>query len=147
MSELIVHGDHDVARFAAQRVPTTFNPDVDVCIHRVVDGEVTGAVLFSDYTGESIVVSVVGLKPRWCSRKFLQVAFDYPFNQLNVKRIFAKINETNLLSLSFTSKNGFKAVGYIPGVFRDNVAMVICKLEREDCRFLPREPLERAEHG
>jgi RimJ/RimL family protein N-acetyltransferase len=146
MSERIVYGDREsVVRIAValKRVP---NLQTDAVIARYIDDELAGGCVYSDYTRESVVVHVAGFKPGWVSRLFLYMAFDYPFSQMKVARIFAQIPETNLVSLGFNKKLGFSPVAYIPGVFEGNVAMVVTRLERDDCRWLKLADYYRREH-
>lgn len=147
MSERIVYGDkHDLLVLSArlERVP---NPLGDVVITRRLNGRLAGGVIYSDYTRESVVVHTAGFEPGWLSRLFLFMAFDYPFHQMKVNRIFAQIPETNLASLSFNQRLGFEIVTYIPGVYRDNVAMILTKLERDDCRWLALARYYEREHA
>jgi RimJ/RimL family protein N-acetyltransferase len=147
MSERIVYGDKEATiriSVALKRVP---NPAVDAVIARYVGDELAGGVVYADYTGESAIVHVVGFQPNWLSRLFLFMCFDYPFNQMDVNRVFSQIPENNVLSLGFNAKLGFKPVAYIPGVYAGNVAMVVTKLEREECRWLKLAEYYRREHA
>lgn len=124
----------------AQLAGTSFNPKRDVAICRVRDDVRLGGVIFSHYTGESISIHSAGWDPYWINRDMLYVTFDYPFNQLGVKRIFGQVPEDNLHAQEFNVKVGFKTVARIEGVFRGPMACLVMCLERGDCRFLKVKP-------
>lgn len=136
MSERIVYGDMDALVRVCNAVGRVPHPHIDgvVSLHR--GDELRGGVVYSDYTKESVCCHIAGFAPGWLNRTYMYLIFDYPFTQMDVKRIFTQIKETNLVSLAFNQKLGFEPVAYIPGVFQDNVAMIVMKMEREDCRWL-----------
>ena len=53
-----------------------------------------GGVIFSNYTGESIAMHSAAWDQHWINRDMLFVIFDYPFNQLGVKRMFGQVPRT-----------------------------------------------------
>lgn len=119
---------------------TAFNPGRDVSICRVRNGYRLGGVIFSHFTGESISMHSASWDQHWINRDMLYVTFDYPFNQLGVKRIFGQVPEDNLHAQQFNTKVGFKEVARIEGVFPGPLACVVMCLERKDCRFLRVKP-------
>ena len=140
MMDEIIFNDPTDGYAIAQHAGTSFNPQscISICRHR--DDERLGGVIFSHYTGESIAIHSAGFDPYWINRDMLFVTFDYPFNQLGVKRIFGQVPETNGHAQEFNLKVGFKYVTRIEGVFPHNVACMVMCLEREDCRFLKLKP-------
>jgi RimJ/RimL family protein N-acetyltransferase len=119
-----------------------FNPLVDQCIARVTpEGNVLGRVVYSDYTGPggSIKIHITSWDKRWVNRGILFVAFDYPFNQLQVKKIFGEIKRSDEETLRFAFKAGFKAEAGLDDVY-PNDDMVIVAMYRADCRFLGLPP-------
>jgi RimJ/RimL family protein N-acetyltransferase len=147
MSEKIVYGDPQDLLKVSMRLDRIPNPYGDVVITRRLDEDVAGGVIYSDFTRESVVVHVAGFKDGWLSRLFLFMAFDYPFNQMKVNRIFSQIAETNEISLGFNARLGFRPVTYIPGVYRNNKAMIVTKLEKADCRWLDLKRYYEREHA
>jgi RimJ/RimL family protein N-acetyltransferase len=110
-----------------------------------------GGVIFSHYTGESIAIHSGSWDPHWINRDMLFVVFDYPFNQLGVKRIFGQVPEDNKHARSFNENLGFWYVARVEGVFPGDIACMVMRMDREDCRFLtikPRfiQPLYRGRH-
>jgi len=70
----------------------------------------------------------------------LFAVFDYPFNQLGVKRLFGHVPEDNHGARLFNQKMGFQYVARIEGVFKHGIACLVMRLDREQCRFLTVRP-------
>jgi RimJ/RimL family protein N-acetyltransferase len=119
---------------------TRFDPKKDTSIGRVHNGKLVGGVLFTDYTGESISIHTASWDQHWISRDLLFVVFDYPFNQLEVKRIFGRVPESNYQALRFNRHCGFRDVARVEGVYKHNIAQIVMRCDREDCRFLGIKP-------
>lgn len=110
-----------------------------MCISRTIDGELAGGVTYAGYTGASIHMHMAGFRPDWGDRDMLWVCFDYPFNQLGCKKVFAQVPETNTKALEIDQRLGFKIVAKIEDVFPDGACYVLA-LAREDCRWLKLKP-------
>lgn len=136
---MILFNNADHGQKIARTAGCYFNPASDICISRWEEGFLLGGVIYQNFTGESIAMHTAGFHPKWISRDLLWVSFDYPFNQLGVKRIFGQVPESNTKALEFDLKIGFKVVTKIDGVFKDGGAIVIV-LERADCRWLGLKP-------
>jgi hypothetical protein len=129
------HGD-TIARLAG----THYDPKYSANFARVRDGEFLGGVIFTQYRVESIVAHTGAVTPYWFNRDMIFVAFDYPFHQLGVKRIFGFVPEDKWHAQEFNRKMGFKVVTRIEGMFRHNVACIVMRLDYEDCRLLKIKP-------
>jgi RimJ/RimL family protein N-acetyltransferase len=135
----VEHGDR-----IAEAAGTTFNWGVDPVISRVTpQGELMGGVLLSYWTGfnGSVSMHTAGFHPRWVNRVMLWVCFDYPFNQLRVRKIFGQVPEDNDKALRFNEHLGFKVEGKISDVYPDG-DMILMSMYRADCRFLNRGLLD-----
>jgi RimJ/RimL family protein N-acetyltransferase len=119
---------------------TSFNPKVDISICRHKGGKRLGGVIYQNYTGESIAMHSASWDQHWINRDMVFVCFDYPFNQLGVKRIFGQVPEDNWHACMFNSKLGFKKVARVEGVYRHNIACIVMRMDREDCRLLGTKP-------
>jgi hypothetical protein len=130
------HG-HQIALAAGTR----FNPLMDIVLANVgPDGsKLLGGVIYTDYTGASVQMHMAGFSPQWMTREFLWMAFDYPFNQLECKKVFGQVPETNTRALEIDQRLGFKIVAKIEDVFPDGACYVLA-LAREDCRWLKLPP-------
>lgn len=136
----------------AARCGVVFRPPMDVCIARLTRrGDLRGGVLYTNWTGVggSVCVHLAGWDGRWASRGLLVVGFDYPFNQLGVKKIFAQVAASNLDMLVIAERLGFKReLGdtLIRDVYPDG-DMVLLSMYRRDCSFLRQAPLRIGWNG
>lgn len=124
----------------AKAAGTDYNPKAHANFCRVKGDMLVGGVLFSGYTGESIAIHMAGWDTHWVNRDMLFMAYDYPFNQLGVKRLFGLVPESNTTALGIDLKMGFRIVNRIEGVYRDNVACMVLCMERHECRYLGIKP-------
>ena len=140
LEDRIVVNDPDDGEAMAVRAGTHFNPKCDVCVCRIRDGKRLGGYIYTDYTGESLSMHSASWAINWLNRNMVFIAFDYPFRQLGVKRIFGQTPENNLPALEFNRKCGFKVIARIEGVYPHNIACIVTKMEPEDCRLLHVKP-------
>lgn len=139
-SDRIVFDDVNHGDAIGSRAGACFQHGVDVAIARVRRDKLIGGVIFTNFTGESISIHTASWDGHWVNRDLLFVVFDYPFNQLGVKRIFGRLPETNTQAHSFNLHCGFRDVARIEGVYKHNVAQIVMRLDREDCRFFGVKP-------
>jgi RimJ/RimL family protein N-acetyltransferase len=139
-SDRIVLNDPDHGAAIGTLAGARFMPDVDIAVARVRYDKLIGGVIFTNFTGESICIHTASWDEHWVNRRLIFVVFDYPFNQLGVKRIFGRLPETNERAHSFNLHCGFRDVARVEGVYEHNVAQIIMRLDREDCRFLGLRP-------
>ena len=139
MDEILVN-DLTCGKAIAKVAGTDYNPEVNVNFCRVRDGLRLGGVVFSGYTHESIGIHSASWRPRWLNRDLLFMTFDYPFNQLGVKRIFGQVPEDNERAIEFNANVGFRIVARIEDVFPGGVACLVMRMDREDCRWLRVKP-------
>lgn len=69
----------------------------------------------------------------------MYLAFDYPFRQLKVKKVFGLVPERNHLARNFNLKLGFKIEYMAEGVFShmDGVnGMYLMSMTKDECRWL-----------
>jgi RimJ/RimL family protein N-acetyltransferase len=132
---MIVVNDLSAAYQISAAVDFIFNPHSDVCIARIEDGELWGGVIYTDYTRASIGLHVAGFRPDWVNKAMLWVCFDYPFNQLKVKKLFGQVPAHNLKALEFDRKLGFKEEARVKDVYPEG-DLVVLAMYRDDCRWL-----------
>lgn len=125
-----------IARIAG----TSYNPAIDVNFARIIDGKFAGGVIFNDYTHESIGLHVGANRGNWINRDMLWVTFDYPFRLLKVKRLFGQVPESNIWARKFNEKLGFRVVARVEGVYPNDIACLVMRMDREDCKYLHIEP-------
>jgi ribosomal protein S18 acetylase RimI-like enzyme len=126
-------------------IAETANSLFSVVTHKVIsrseDGVLYGGTLYENWTGfgGSIAIHAAGFRPMWVNRDLLWATFDYPFNQLQVTRVFGQVPANNDEAIHFNHSLGFKDLVRIEGVFPDG-DMILMQMLREDCRALKVKP-------
>jgi hypothetical protein len=136
MDEIRFNDEHSIEAFKKAMFPRFYNK-LDVAIARYRNGELMGGVVLTNYyRHHSISIYVYSWNKRWINRDMLFVVFNYVFNQLKVKHLFADSKESQT---SFDLNIGFKVVARIDDFYPDD-AKVFLRMDREDCRFLDIKP-------
>jgi RimJ/RimL family protein N-acetyltransferase len=131
----IVHGFK-----IAAAIPRPYNPAVDVVIsHVTLEGNCMGGVIYDGFTGGNIFMHQAGFHKRWLGGNMLWIVFDYPFNQLKVRKVAGTINSSNKELLDFNRRLGFKEEARIKGAY-PNGDLLVLTMERAECRWLKLRP-------
>ena len=118
-----------------ERAACTISSDC-VTIGQVSDDKLVAGVMFEHYTGPSVVGTIAVEEGYAMSREFVKAIFDYPFRQLGCNQFMGYVPNDNVRSKSLLEHMDFELVASVPGVFKDDVAMDIYVLKRENCRFI-----------
>lgn len=122
----------------AQAAGVLFNMRYDHVMSRTVDGELVGGVVFNGWSpGGSVNAHMAGFRSGWATLELTRTVFQYCFNQLKVKKVFALVPSDNLKALEINRRMGFKDELVVPDVFADADLMVL-SMRREQCRWLNR---------
>jgi hypothetical protein len=119
-----------------------FVPKIHHCIATYDESDrLVGGNLYTDYWGNggSCQLHTACFNKRAVSKAMLYLAFDYPFRQLKVKKIFGLVPERNHAARNFDLKLGFKLEYLAEDVFShaDGVnGMYIMSMRKEDCKWL-----------
>jgi RimJ/RimL family protein N-acetyltransferase len=103
-------------------------------IGKLVDGKLTAGVLYEDYNGANVVCHIAGLG-NWADRRFLGVIFDYPFNQLKVKRITVPVCGSNVKSMKLVEHMGFVLESRLEQATLDS-DLLLYRLFKDECKYL-----------
>lgn len=137
---MIRFNDVHAIKLIARACSVQFVPHIHHCIATYNDSDrLMGGVLFTDYYGGSTMIHMAGFHPQWVNKAMVYLAFDYPFNQLKVRKLFGNVPEWNIKSRNNTLHLGFKVEYLVPDVFNrpDGVnGYYIMSMYREDCRWL-----------
>lgn len=136
---MILFNEPGHGQLIATAAGCSFDPEKDVVITRNGNREVLGGVIYQGYTGASVRLHVAGFTPHWGSIDMLWVCFDYPFNQLDCKKLIGFVPSFNEEALAFDYKLGFKYLTRIPGVYPGG-DLIILEMSREDCKWLGLRP-------
>lgn len=101
----------------------------------MVDGKLVCGIVYDGYTGSSIAMHSRCDDPRRVSREWLFAIFDYPFNQLKVKRVSGLVSAANLKAQKVNEHLGWKRETTLADYFPDGDGIVYI-MRREDCRWL-----------
>jgi RimJ/RimL family protein N-acetyltransferase len=124
--------------WAEQRIPNNrFRADA-TAIGITRDGEISGVVVFDNFTVGSCCVSVASDgSRRWITRELLIRVFAYPFIQLGYRRLTALVAASNADSLNFCRAFGWTREGVLRRGAPDGDDLVVFGMLREECRYLP----------
>jgi hypothetical protein len=123
-----------VGPWVAQRTNGHWCKGRGTAIGKVSDGKLTAGVIYEDYSGTNIVEHIAA-ESNWASRGFLWLMFDYPFNQLKVKRITAPVYSTNDKCIALVEKMGFKIEATLAQAIPDG-DLILFRMFRDECKYL-----------
>jgi RimJ/RimL family protein N-acetyltransferase len=83
----------------------------------------------------SIQLHIAIDNPKYVTRQAIQRVFEYPFNELGVKKVLGIVNSTNEAALTFDMRLGFTVEAVISDAY-DMGSMYILSMTREQCRWL-----------
>lgn len=97
-------------------------------------GELVAGVLYEDYNGANIVCHIAGVG-NWATKDFLNIIFDYPFNQLGVKRITAPNASDSHASINLVKRMGFELECTLSQA-TPRGDLLLFRMFRDDCRYI-----------
>lgn len=111
-----------------------FGTDIGIGWER--EGKLIAGVAYANWNGPNVECHIAsdGSK-RWLTRRFLWTIFDYPFNQLGVKRITVCVGEGNAASNRFVRHLGFTIEAELADAHPTG-RLRIYRLWKSECRFL-----------
>jgi|TARA_R100001530_G_scaffold3596_5_gene5285 RimJ/RimL family protein N-acetyltransferase len=102
----------------------------------IKDDELVAGVIYNHATGSNIMAHIAAVEgKKWLTREFLFAMFDYPFNQLGVRRITGLVPKKNTVARRFDTHLGFKYEGNMRNALPDD-DMIIYGMLREKCKWL-----------
>lgn len=99
-------------------------------------GQLVAGVAYAEWNGPNVVCHIASDKTRrWANRQFLWTIFDYPFNQLKVKRITVCIGQGNKDSIKFVEHLGFEFETFLKDAHPTGNILVY-RMRKAECRFI-----------
>lgn len=136
MSSPVFGQDAEVADWVAKRAPHAENGFRDyVAIGIAERGELIAGVVYNEYRGHSIHVSMASSTPRWATRGNLLAIFAYPFVQLKCERMTAYTGRSMSHVRQFLERLGFQQEGIVRRGFADDDCVIYGML-KEECRWI-----------
>lgn len=143
---MIRFDDVHATKIIAKASNMQFVPGLHHCIADYsAQDQLKGGVLFSDWMGGSVQIHMAGFRKNWVSKSMLYLAFNYPFVQLNVKKLVGLVPEWNYRARNSNLRLGFQIEYKVDDIFNhknlDN-GMYLMTMRKEDCKWLAmKQPL------
>ena len=100
------------------------------------DGDIKWAAVYDRYEpGGSIHMHIAIDNPKYVTRQAISACFEYPFCQLDVKKVLGIVNSENHAALTFDLRLGFHVEHVIKDAY-DRGDMYILSMTREQCRWI-----------
>lgn len=126
--------DLEIAQWVANELGTTSFGDC-VAIGLIHEGAIIAGVVYYCYRPPSIEMAIASKSPKWCNRKTLRYLFNYPFNQLNCKRITVTVDSDKKDVQAFDERLGFVHEGTLRQAHPSGDAEIYGMLKSE-CRWI-----------
>lgn len=126
--------DDIIGPWVASKTGGTWCKGRSSSIGKIVDGKIVAGVLYEDFNGANIMCHIAG-EGAWACRKYLNIIFDYPFNQLKVKRITVPVASTNAKSIGLVEKMGFIIDAKLAQATPDG-DLLVYRLFRDECKYI-----------
>ena len=130
---MIAVGD-GVAEWVCAKTGVEYYPGMPA-IGCMVQGEMVAGVVYTDFNGSSIAIHSRVSNPRLVSREFFWAIFNYPFNQLGVRRVTGLVSTANLAAQRVDEHLGFVEEARLKEYFPDGDA-IIYVMWKESCKWL-----------
>lgn len=126
-----------VVHWVAQRIRnSSFGPEA-TAIGLEENGLIVCGVVYSQYSGTDIQMSIAAETPRWCTRGNLRAFFHYPFEQLGCVRVTVLTAKANKRTRKLVEGLGFTLEGVHPKGMPDGVQTALSYgMLREKCKWL-----------
>lgn len=100
------------------------------------DGNLVAGVAYANWNGVNVECHIASDgSRRWATREYLWTIFDYPFNQLGVKRLTVCVGDGNRDSHRFVKHLGFILEAKLKDAHPTG-DIHIYRMDRQNCRFL-----------
>lgn len=136
MKQILLGQDAYVGAWVAERVKCEFNQTDKAIGLLSSSGELIAGVLYQNFNGVNIAAHIaVSQAGHALTPSFLWVIFDYPFNQLCVKRITGFVPASNVAARKFDETLGFVREATLEDALPDG-DLIIYVMRPENCRWL-----------
>lgn len=125
---------HVVGPWVCQRAGGQWVDGSGAAIGWVSKGRLAAGVLYCEWNGANVVCHMAG-EGNFLTRKYLYTIFDYPFNQLKVKRVTLPIAAANEKAIRFVKHLGFELEATLQDAHPSG-DLLLFKMTKADCRWL-----------
>ena len=135
---MISIGKH-VVEWVAKQTNEFGNFGTDIGIGWLKDGKLVAGVAYAEWNGPNIVCHIASdQSKKWLTRQFLWTIFDYPFNQVGVKRITVCVGEGNKDSNRFVKHLGFELETTLKSAHPTG-DLLIWRMWKRDCQWISQD--------
>ena len=124
-----------VVEWIARRTNEFGRFGTDIGIGWARAGHLVAGVAYADWNGPNVVCHIAAEGKHWATRQYLWTIFDYPFNQLKVKRITVCVGEGNSASRRFVQHLGFTLEATLDSAHPSG-DLLVYRMFRQNCRYL-----------
>lgn len=125
-----------VVEWIAKRTNEFGSFGTDIGIGWVKSGGLVAGVAYAEWNGPNVVCHIASDgSGRWLTRQYLWTIFDYPFNQLGVKRITVCVGEGNCASRRFVEHLGFELETTLQAAHPSG-DLLVYRMFKESCRWI-----------
>jgi len=101
------------------------------------DGQLVAGVLYEGFNGQNGGMHAAGAPgSKWMTRDYLRYCFQYPFNEMGVKRVSGYVNASNTAARRLDEHLGFKPEATLTGAAPDGGDVILYAMWRKDCRYV-----------
>ena len=111
MIQLVVGQDEQVTRWVQQQFPQIMSFGDCTAIGVARDNRLIAGIVYYNYHGHMLDISIAATDPRWCTRRVVRAVFTYPFEQLNVRRVQVSVPKHDKRNRRMLERAGFKFEG------------------------------------
>ena len=105
----------------------------------VENDELIAGVAYTDFNGPNVCMHVVANPgKRWLRREYLFACFDYPFNQLNCRRVTGLVGEGNMQARKFDEHLGFTRETTLRGAHPTG-DLIVYVMWKDRCKWISEE--------
>lgn len=133
--KLLLGYDREVAEWVSRELAMDNGFGDCSAIGVVRDDKLIAGIVYHNYRPPGIEMSIASIDPRWCTRRILFHAFNYPFNQLNVKRITVLVDSENQPVRAFDERLGFIYEGTLKEA-NPNGDAALYRMLKSECRWI-----------
>lgn len=134
----LIYGQDDrVAEWVGEQLmrdKSAFLPCKAIGIEK--DGKLIAGVVYNNYVGHLIEMTIASLDKRWATSHNLKALFRYPFIQLNLKRVQALCSANEKGVQMFLKRLGFIHEGTHPCAYHDGGTAYSFGMLKHQCRYI-----------
>ena len=110
------------------------NPGV-MCAGILKNGEIIGSVIYHRFRWPDIEIGIETSDPTWCNRRILKEIFNYPFNELECRRVTATTDPSKPEVCQFLKRIGFVEEGRLRDALPHGDILIL-GMKHDECKWV-----------